>query len=232
MSSASRFASAVCSRCIAARLRASRASATTGATGGCSESCSPSESPAFAVEALRMHYTQVQPWVAHWSTVGWLIERTFLRGIDLPTAQDDAPRDLVGAHHSGRWVFCDHPGESVPSRHHRSAEHRRPPRAAHGRAGPFDNGRRSKRPGCIGVGQIGDFNQQQLLSLDACMECGRCEDACPATASGKPLSPKFVVIDLRALMVSGGELHGVGIHPDKHFGPAPCVRLVCRNARS
>ena len=34
----------------------------------------------FAVEALRMHYTQVQPWLAHWSTVGWLIDITILRG--------------------------------------------------------------------------------------------------------------------------------------------------------
>ena len=41
----------------------------------------------FAVEALRMHYTQVEPWLAHWSTVGWLIDRTFLRGIDLDSAK-------------------------------------------------------------------------------------------------------------------------------------------------
>src|SRR5712691_6387635 len=41
----------------------------------------------FAVEALRLHYTQVQPWLAHWSTVGWLIDSTFLRGIDVATAK-------------------------------------------------------------------------------------------------------------------------------------------------
>jgi Fe-S oxidoreductase len=35
------------------------------------------------------------------------------------------------------------------------------------------------------------------------MECGRCEDACPATATGKPLSPKKVVTDLRGLMSLG-----------------------------
>ena len=34
----------------------------------------------FAVEALRMYYTQVQPDVAHWSIVGWLIDVTLLRG--------------------------------------------------------------------------------------------------------------------------------------------------------
>src|SRR5438552_11732179 len=41
----------------------------------------------FLVEALRMHYTQVQPWVAHWSIVGWLIDITLLRGIDVGSAQ-------------------------------------------------------------------------------------------------------------------------------------------------
>jgi Fe-S oxidoreductase len=52
----------------------------------------------------------------------------------------------------------------------------------------------------IGVLEITDFNQQQLLSLDSCMECGRCEEACPAFATDKPLSPKKVVQDLKGLM--------------------------------
>ncbi|MBI3852318.1 MAG: 4Fe-4S dicluster domain-containing protein [Verrucomicrobia bacterium] len=52
----------------------------------------------------------------------------------------------------------------------------------------------------VGVSAVTHFNQQQLLSLDACMECGRCEDACPAFATDKPLSPKKVVQDLKALM--------------------------------
>ena len=52
----------------------------------------------------------------------------------------------------------------------------------------------------IGVSAVNHFNQQQLLSLDACMECGRCEEACPAFATEKPLSPKRVVQDLKELM--------------------------------
>jgi len=52
----------------------------------------------------------------------------------------------------------------------------------------------------IGVSAVEHFDQQQLLSLDACMECGRCEEACPAFATGKPLSPKKVVQDLKGLM--------------------------------
>jgi Fe-S oxidoreductase len=54
----------------------------------------------------------------------------------------------------------------------------------------------------IGVSAINHFHQQQLLSLDACMECGRCEEACPAFATDKPLSPKKVVQDLKGLMTA------------------------------
>jgi Fe-S oxidoreductase len=65
-----------------------------------------------------------------------------------------------------------------------------------------------ERTGRTGVAELQNFNQQQLLSLDACMECGRCEDACTATATGKPLSPKAVVVDLRNLMsLGGGNVH-------------------------
>jgi heterodisulfide reductase subunit A-like polyferredoxin len=46
-----------------------------------------------------------------------------------------------------------------------------------------------ERTGRVGVSEIRHFSSQQLLSLDACMECGRCEEACPAFASSKPLSP-------------------------------------------
>jgi len=52
--------------------------------------------------------------------------------------------------------------------------------------------------GLIGVGQVQDFTQRQLLELDACVSCGRCQDACPAFEAGKPLSPRNVVQDIRS----------------------------------
>jgi Fe-S oxidoreductase/nitrate reductase gamma subunit len=68
----------------------------------------------------------------------------------------------------------------------------------------------------IGVGAVEHFNQQQLLGLDACMECGRCEEACPAFATDKPLSPKKVVQDLKGLMT-------LNLAPNftPHPGPLP-----------
>ncbi len=67
----------------------------------------------------------------------------------------------------------------------------------------------------VGVSAIEHFNQQQLLSLDACMECGRCEEACPAHATDKPLSPKKVVQDLKLLMSAiGNRQSAIGNSPD------------------
>jgi Fe-S oxidoreductase/nitrate reductase gamma subunit len=50
----------------------------------------------------------------------------------------------------------------------------------------------------FGVSKIEDFTWKQLLDLDACTDCGRCQDRCPAYLTGKPLSPRKVVQDLKA----------------------------------
>jgi Fe-S oxidoreductase/nitrate reductase gamma subunit len=51
----------------------------------------------------------------------------------------------------------------------------------------------------VGYSAPSDLTQWELMSLDACMECGRCEDACPANAVGKQLNPKNIVLDLRQM---------------------------------
>lgn len=50
----------------------------------------------------------------------------------------------------------------------------------------------------LGVEKASDFRWNQLLSFDACVQCGRCETACPAFAAGLPLNPKKLVQDLAA----------------------------------
>lgn len=50
----------------------------------------------------------------------------------------------------------------------------------------------------LGVGAIEDFAWNRLLSFDACVQCGRCEAACPAHAAGAPLNPKKLIFDLWA----------------------------------
>ena len=49
----------------------------------------------------------------------------------------------------------------------------------------------------FGRGKIEDFTWKGNLDLLACTECGRCQSQCPAWATGKPLSPKLMVMDLR-----------------------------------
>lgn len=51
--------------------------------------------------------------------------------------------------------------------------------------------------GHIGLRDLADFSWKQLLDLDACTKCGRCHAACPAVASGAPLSPRDLILDLR-----------------------------------
>ncbi|MCH2389297.1 MAG: (Fe-S)-binding protein [Nitrospinales bacterium] len=49
----------------------------------------------------------------------------------------------------------------------------------------------------FGVSKIDEFSWKKLLDLHSCTECGRCDVVCPALASGKPLSPKQLTVDLR-----------------------------------
>ena len=54
----------------------------------------------------------------------------------------------------------------------------------------------------FGLGSLKDYSWKQLLDFDACTSCGRCQDACPAYASGKPLSPKWLILDSRHHMIA------------------------------
>jgi len=47
-----------------------------------------------------------------------------------------------------------------------------------------------------GAIRIEDYPWKDLMDLDACMRCGRCQDHCPAYLAGKPLSPKKFITDL------------------------------------
>jgi Fe-S oxidoreductase len=49
----------------------------------------------------------------------------------------------------------------------------------------------------FGIGKIEDLNWKGMLDLATCTECGRCQSQCPAWATGKPLSPKMIILELR-----------------------------------
>ncbi|MGO9296718.1 MAG: (Fe-S)-binding protein [Streptosporangiaceae bacterium] len=61
-----------------------------------------------------------------------------------------------------------------------------------------------------GYRELSDFTWKQLLELDACTECGRCHEHCPAQTAGAPLSPRQLIMDLRAWAWSAGSTNGRG----------------------
>ncbi|MFG1396114.1 (Fe-S)-binding protein [Roseixanthobacter pseudopolyaromaticivorans] len=71
----------------------------------------------------------------------------------------------------------------------------------------------------LGVETPADFAWNRLLGFDACVQCGRCEAACPAFAAGQPLNPKRLIQDLVGAMEgSGAGTYSGSPHP--HARPA------------
>ena len=103
--------------------------------------------------------------------------------------RDDAARHLVGARHRRAVVRGRDPA-------HEGAAHAR--RAGRrGRARPAVG----QRPARRARGRLRDVRRLPAaapVDLDACTRCGRCHEACPATAAGLPLSPRDLVLDLQA----------------------------------
>jgi len=73
----------------------------------------------------------------------------------------------------------------------------------------------------FGAGTVRDMTWKQTLDTFSCTECGRCQDVCPAWATGKELSPKLLIMALRdQVFVEGPELIRTA---DGEFEPAPLV---------
>ncbi len=56
----------------------------------------------------------------------------------------------------------------------------------------------------LGVEKIEQYSWKGLLDLDACTNCGRCEEVCPAFLSGAPLSPRKLIQDLKSHLSGTG----------------------------
>src|SRR2546425_8329750 len=56
----------------------------------------------------------------------------------------------------------------------------------------------------FGAESIRAFSWKQLLDGYTCTECGRCSDNCPALATGKPLDPQKIVLDIRDQLLAEG----------------------------
>ncbi|MFG1464756.1 DUF3483 domain-containing protein [Xanthobacter sp. DSM 24535] len=65
----------------------------------------------------------------------------------------------------------------------------------------------------LGVETPADFAWNRLLGFDACVQCGRCEAACPAFAAGQPLNPKALIQDLVGAMEGGAHPYAGSPYP-------------------
>ena len=71
----------------------------------------------------------------------------------------------------------------------------------------------------LGVEKPKDFTWNQLLGFDACVQCGKCEAACPAFAAGQPLNPKKLIQDMVVGLAGGTDARFAGSpYPGKPVG--------------
>jgi Fe-S oxidoreductase len=75
----------------------------------------------------------------------------------------------------------------------------------------------------LGAGTLPDMTWKQMMDTVTCTECGRCQDVCPAYATGKELSPKLLIMGLRDHLLEQGPKLLAG---DDGSGAVPMVPLV------
>jgi Fe-S oxidoreductase len=77
----------------------------------------------------------------------------------------------------------------------------------------------------LGIGTISEFTWNRLASFDACVQCGRCEQACPAHAAGQALNPKQFIQGLVGAN-RAGPIIGAAIPPDALWACTTCRACV------
>ncbi|MBF8267090.1 MAG: Fe-S oxidoreductase [Dehalococcoidia bacterium] len=161
----------------------------------------------FVVEGLRMGATELNPASemysvsnARWSPVGFLFAKLF-SGVGMSPSAMEITHKAMWWTHSALVALAFLYGALTFNK------------LTHIIVGPMNAFFRSDRPkGALrpmpdletresfGARDIGDFTWKQLLDFDACTNCGRCQDQCPAWASDKPLSPRKLIQVLKGYM--------------------------------
>ncbi|PIB57992.1 dimethylglycine demethylation protein DgcB [Pseudomonas sp. 2822-17] len=99
------------------------------------------------------------------------------------------------------------------------AWHRRAERFGGGRSTGLKPLDLSDKTAPLGVEKPKDFTWNQLLGFDACVQCGKCEAACPAFAAGQPLNPKKLIQDMVVGLAGGTDAKFAGSpYPGKAIG--------------
>jgi Fe-S oxidoreductase len=116
------------------------------------------------------------------------------------------------------------------------AWHRRAERFAGGRSTGLKALDLDNRNAPLGVEKPTDFTWNQLLGFDACVQCGKCEAACPAYAAGQPLNPKKLIQDMVVGLAGGTDAKFAGSpYPGKPIGEhsgGPHLPIVNLNGKA
>jgi Fe-S oxidoreductase/nitrate reductase gamma subunit len=178
----------------------------------------------FVVEGLRIAATELvqQPDLARWSPGGWLFAQVF-SAMDEPALRSGhrfvwwfhavTAFTFLGYFVYGKLAHVLYGAANV------LLSDLGPSRLVHADVEALAD----TDPGALerlGTSRIDGFSWKGLLDLDACMNCGRCEEVCPAHQSGVPLSPRKLIRDLHDhLSAVGPALAASRAHGDPHPPP-------------
>jgi len=178
----------------------------------------------FVMEACRL--AVVEPWWGPWSPVGYALGRGFV-GLGL------TPGALRGLH-VATWVF--HAALAllfiaiIPYSYfvHLLTT---PLNIFFSKLGPRGAIRKIENieeAETLGISKLEEFSWKRRLDFDACVECGRCQAACPAYLSGTALSPKQIIVKLKRHMHGElpGPIHGELIKADELWACTTCMACV------
>ncbi|ACF10528.1 protein of unknown function DUF224 cysteine-rich region domain protein [Chlorobaculum parvum NCIB 8327] len=161
----------------------------------------------FLIEGARMAVTEVRdnPALAAWSPVGAVFARPFL-GMD---------EHLVRGAHKGFWLLhllfglgflAVIPRTKLRHLATTSGGSLLEPHEPTGTYSAIDL--EDEHIEQFGASVVSDLSWKDLFDTDACMQCGRCQQRCPAHLTGKPLSPMKVITDIGEL---AGNENGKGL---------------------
>lgn len=179
----------------------------------------------FAIEALRIAY-DFPPFEQRASFVGWVLARGF-EGLGISG-------EAVKPWHLGSWwvhmvaVFAFIAMAPYTKLLHfvmAPINIAISPEPNSGRLLPI-NLEEVEETGSVGASTIADFSRRQLMSFDSCTQCRRCETACPAWNTNKPLSPMRVVLDIAQHGMHEGTLHGDVISAETLWSCTTCGACV------
>ena len=165
----------------------------------------------FLLEALRIGATELnpasdlyKPSQAVWSPIGWLFAKS-LSGMGLSPAAMQTVHDGMWWTHAAIFTAgfvyvavgfdkLAHVLVSPMNAYFRTLR----PRGALRPMGELE------KMTTFGAKDLPQLGWNQLLAFDACTNCGRCQDQCPAWAAGTPLSPRKLIQDMKGYMLERG----------------------------